>query len=1557
MLDTRTTPGCHAVLGDIIVLNLIRHGYTLLLALSFSFAANALPADGRTPPKSENLTADARLESNIATVSATFYDAPFHDDYVYHNDGYSDSVGEALDKFWAQYQIDWAGAFPGCSYSPVYDSDGPLTGHFATFHLSGTCGGGGNIFGTAYTFDAGQNNGEGAGCDGGEGSDGGGGGSGSGGDSPTCGQSKGVPDTGTPSAGDPINTATGNKYMQEDDYIVGDWLRFRRFYNSHPSASSSTMGTRWSHSFNRTLARVDGANGTSATTVYRPSGLRETFHKSSTTGWTTTANNPDVLTELRDPQGAISGYTLWVAALRHIENYGADGRLLTIQDETGQTATLTYSDALTDPTIAPKAGLLLTVTAPSGRALSFTYDANAHVHQLVLPDGGTFVYEYDLTGNLTSVQYPDGKTRQYVYNESSLTGGNNLPSAMTGLVDENGARFEDTAFDSTGRATSTQFAGGAGRVAVTYNADGSSDVTYPLGGVSHQGYATVQGLFRVATVDRPCGECGQPYASRTYDSNSRPASYTDFNGNVRRMTYDANGLPTQEIDAQGSTDQRTIDTTWDTQLRVPLLRTVKDASGTVVRKEGWAYNAKGQTTAQCLIDPVKAPTYTCAVAGTAPTGVRRSTTTYCTSVTTTCPLIGLTLTVDGPRTDVADTLTYAWYQQLDESGCAILGGACHHPGDLKTVTDGTGLVTTFTSYDKAGRPTRIKAPNGVFTDYTYTPRGWLAASIVRATADGTPSTTDAVTNIAYNADGTVHQVVDPDKVTTTYTYDAAHRLTDITDGAGRRYHYTLDAAGNRTKEQVITAAGTVVRTTSQGFNVLGQLTTITDGLNRTVFSAASADSYDFNGNLVHSQDGLGVQRKQIFDGLNRLVSTLHNYQGTDTATKDTQSVTSFDALDRAIGFSDPDGLDTTYDVDALNNVTALHSPDTGTTVHTFDAAGNLKTSTDAINVSSTSTFDAKNRLLSTSYADTSLNVQYKYDESDSVTGCTGNFGRGHLTRIIEGSGGIVFCFDARGNVVRKQQTVGNITRTTAYIWTRGNRLSSVSTPNGTVISYTRDTVGNITSVTATPQGGVATLIVSNVTYKSFGPVASYKLGDGQTVTLTYDATGTLTDIASTAFSLHVNRDVLGNITAIGNASGVPTAAETYSYDPLYRLSAIKDRAGTAIEAYTYNKTGDRLSKAGPGILTGAYSYAANTHHLTGVGTTTRQVDARGDTTSSTLASGAYGFSYNQRNRLASVQKDGNTVGTYILNALGQRVQKTAGSATTRFDYDETSQLLSESTETASRDYVWMDGLPVGIVDRTGATISVTFVHSDGLGTPRAVTNATGAVLWQWVYVSNPFGESVPTSATGYVLNLRFPGQYFDTESGLNYNVNRDYEAASGRYVKSDPIGLGGGASTYAYATSRPLTARDAAGLAVGPPPMGPFPPEAPGRIPDASDIPGSIPGGPWTSAGPGQRPGDFWGPKQPGGRTMCRWVPADDAGGPPGSQGYWKTQTPGVKGWSRYDQSGNPVTPEEAHPGVRGGAPLPEEPVAPEPPPVAEPPIMEPVVEPIPELPIFLEIP
>jgi RHS repeat-associated protein len=98
------------------------------------------------------------------------------------------------------------------------------------------------------------------------------------------------------------------------------------------------------------------------------------------------------------------------------------------------------------------------------------------------------------------------------------------------------------------------------------------------------------------------------------------------------------------------------------------------------------------------------------------------------------------------------------------------------------------------------------------------------------------------------------------------------------------------------------------------------------------------------------------------------------------------------------------------------------------------------------------------------------------------------------------------------------------------------------------------------------------------------------------------------------------------------------------------------------------------------------------------------------------------------------------------------------------------------------------------------------IHTDHLDTPRVVLDKNGAVRWRWL--AEPFGttapETNPSSLGAFALNLRFPGQYFDSESGLAYNYFRDYDSTTGRYVQSDPIGLAGGINTYTYVEGNPL---------------------------------------------------------------------------------------------------------------------------------------------------------
>jgi RHS repeat-associated protein len=209
------------------------------------------------------------------------------------------------------------------------------------------------------------------------------------------------------------------------------------------------------------------------------------------------------------------------------------------------------------------------------------------------------------------------------------------------------------------------------------------------------------------------------------------------------------------------------------------------------------------------------------------------------------------------------------------------------------------------------------------------------------------------------------------------------------------------------------------------------------------------------------------------------------------------------------------------------------------------------------------------------------------------------------------------------------------------------------------------------------------------------------------------------------------------------------------------------------------------------------------------------VDADGETTSMQRAGTTYSFTYNARQRMATAQDGAGTPVAYTYNALGERIRKTANTTVTdRFQYDEASHLLSRSRTDGTRDYIWLGSLPVAVVDQPAANgvSTESYVIADDLGSPRVVTDASGTQIWSWAKQGNPFGEQQPTSGSGFVFDMRFPGQNYDVESGLTYNTHRDYRATTGQYMEPDPLGLLAGESLYTYVDSNPIVNKDPMGL-------------------------------------------------------------------------------------------------------------------------------------------------
>ena len=161
--------------------------------------------------------------------------------------------------------------------------------------------------------------------------------------------------------------------------------------------------------------------------------------------------------------------------------------------------------------------------------------------------------------------------------------------------------------------------------------------------------------------------------------------------------------------------------------------------------------------------------------------------------------------------------------------------------------------------------------------------------------------------------------------------------------------------------------------------------------------------------------------------------------------------------------------------------------------------------------------------------------------------------------------------------------------------------------------------------------------------------------------------------------------------------------------------------------------------------------------------------------------------------------------------------------TTVYHYDFSGNLIAETREDGKpvRDYVWADSRPIAQIKtrRTNKGIlkqrKLLYLHADHLNTPRIATNPTGIVVWRWEGAA--FGNTTPNEDPDgdrqvTTINLRFPGQYYDQETGLYYNWNRYYDPKIGRYITSDPIGLDSGLNTYAYVFNNPLRFTDPLGL-------------------------------------------------------------------------------------------------------------------------------------------------
>lgn len=1236
--------------------------------------------------------------------------------------------------------------------------------------------------------------------------------------------------------GNPAVAATGNKEYRETDF---EWEGepFIRTYNSVGDLIlRSGLTERWAHSYSDRLLIYEGK----LSAWIRSDGYYESLKLDSVTSAYASNNRAGlVVVKESDVVAAVKGRWRLSTSTGELLWFNENGRLASF-DRSGKIFSLDYcSAAEVQSSACVTERELRRVRSPSGRVLQFDYvklpairdDSGARVSRITADGVIQAEYAYDARGRLTqAAKGGSGEGRKYMYGEpEGLCKAASadviadcdpalFPEHLTGVIDERGQRYATYAYDDYGRVTRSEHSGGAGMVRLTYSASGSTTVILPEGATKTYAFSTEAfrhptSIVHALTDGTVAGTSAATWSNlRRQSSTTAKGGKTEYGYNAFHEVSRREGL-TSSGGATALT--RTAQTDWNVGYAAPTERRFFDNANVLVAKSRWSYNERGQRITSTQVDPVSSQT-------------RTSTTTYCEVEDVdagVCPSIGLTSTIDGPRTDVSDVTRLRYYTS-DDPNCATSVAACaYRKGDLWAVANALGHAVEYLRYDHAGRVLSIQDVNGVVTDFDYSARGWLSSRKVRG-PDPNAENDDAITRYEYDSTGKVEKVIQPDGSFVRYGYDSAHRLIDIFDMAGNQIHYTLDSAGNRIREDIKDASGALRRTLSRIYNQLGQLKTA-----KTAAGHPTVYTYDADGNGDVVTDALGRKTDSDYDPLGRLAKTLQDVGGINAKTE-----FKYDAQDRLVRVTDPKNLNTDYGYNGFGDQIRLSSPDTGVSTFTYDSAGNRKTATDARGITESYSYDALNRMTGVVYPTSSLNVGYAYDNVPAVCAAGETFTKGQLTLMTDGSGSTQYCYDRFGNTVRKVQTTSDKVFTVRYGYSLAGQLNSVTYPDGALITYHRDGQGRITRVDAARAGAGSTseILLSQASYHPFGPVATWVYGNGRTMSRPVDQdyrTVAIHDPGLDGLSVGFGFDPVGNLDKLTPA-GASNALLAYSYDALNRLTHLRDGpSNSVIEKYAYDVSGNRLSfenASGSKV----YNYDSSSHRLLGVDPVgIRKYDVGGNT----IQIGATKFRYNDLGRNDEVIDGSGSLETYAYNGRGERLRKEGGDGDRYAVYDEKGRWLGEydSIGRAEQQIIWMDGLPVGLFGESGGA---KYVESDSLGSPRVVVDSIrNRGVWSWDVRGEAFGNSEPNEdADGdgavFRFDMRFPGQRFDKASGLSYNYFRNYDSSVGRYLESDPVGLNGGINTYSYAYGDPLGGADPRGTQVMPPLFfWPPPPPPPGN--------------------------------------------------------------------------------------------------------------------------------